>query len=207
MQDILPRVLDIVTDDFPHLVVCLQPSQSPREDVRFEPRYITQQLRTFNLMETILIRQQGFARRLSFSEFLNRYQHLAFDFDEEVELSKENCQLLLIRIKMDGWKMGASKAASASLLLRASSGGSSARPTSLHLPAALLLSWKEGCSFCFDGAPVGVPEVPHGGVPLPAVRDAREEDHQDTGHGPEVHSEGPAGEVRTSYTDALQRDT
>ncbi|GIY50741.1 hypothetical protein CEXT_360981 [Caerostris extrusa] len=30
----------------------------------------------------------------------------------------------------------------------------------------------------------GVPQVPHGGVPLAAVRDAREEDHQDTGHGP-----------------------
>ncbi|GIY63637.1 hypothetical protein CDAR_480611 [Caerostris darwini] len=50
----------------------------------------------------------------------------------------------------------------------------------------------------FSRSASSVPEEPHGGVPLPAVRDAREEDHQDTGHGPEVHSEGPAGEVRSS---------
>ncbi|GFY54248.1 neither inactivation nor afterpotential protein C [Trichonephila inaurata madagascariensis] len=109
MHILLSKTLEIMTDDFPHLVVCLQPAQSPREDVRFEPQYIMQQLRTFNLMETIMIRQQGFARRLSFSEFLNRYKYLAFDFDEEVELTKENCQLLLIRLKMDGWKIGISK--------------------------------------------------------------------------------------------------
>ncbi|GFR04317.1 neither inactivation nor afterpotential protein C, partial [Trichonephila clavata] len=109
MQVLFSKTLEIMTDDFPHLVVCLQPAQSPREDVRFEPQYILQQLRTFNLMETIMIRQQGFARRLSFSEFLNRYKYLAFDFDEEVELTKENCQLLLIRLKMDGWQIGISK--------------------------------------------------------------------------------------------------
>lgn len=38
-----------------------------------------------------------------------RYKYLAFDFDEEVEVNKDNCQLLLIRLKMDGWKMGANK--------------------------------------------------------------------------------------------------
>ncbi|XP_042902308.1 neither inactivation nor afterpotential protein C [Parasteatoda tepidariorum] len=106
-QILLPKILDLMTEDFPHLVVCLQPSQ--KEDARFEPPYIMQQLRAFNLTETILIRQKGFARRLSFPEFLNRYKYLAFDFDEEVELNKDNCQLLLIRLKMDGWKMGTNK--------------------------------------------------------------------------------------------------
>ncbi|GBN25255.1 Myosin-IIIb [Araneus ventricosus] len=109
MQTILPKLVESMTEDFPHLVVCLQSTESPREDIKFEPQCITQQLRAFNLMETIMIRQQGFARRLSFSEFLNRYKYLAFDFDEEVELTKENCQLLLIRLKMDGWQMGTSK--------------------------------------------------------------------------------------------------
>lgn len=39
-----------------------------------------------------------------FSTF--RYQFLAFDFDENVEITPENCRLLLIRLKMEGWKIG-----------------------------------------------------------------------------------------------------
>ncbi|XP_054712933.1 neither inactivation nor afterpotential protein C-like [Uloborus diversus] len=105
----LPKLLEVMTEDFPHVVVCMLPTLSSREDIRFEPQCIVKQVRAFNLLETILIRQQGFARRLSFSEFLNRYKYLAFDFDEEVELSKQNCQLLLIRLKMDGYKMGKNK--------------------------------------------------------------------------------------------------
>ncbi|XP_035209173.1 neither inactivation nor afterpotential protein C-like, partial [Stegodyphus dumicola] len=106
---LLPKLLEGITEDFPHLVVCMQPTDSCREDIRFDPQYVVHQLRAFKLMETIMIRQKGYARRLSFSEFLNRYKYLAFDFDEEVELNKQNCQLLLIRLKMDGWKMGLNK--------------------------------------------------------------------------------------------------
>lgn len=38
-----------------------------------------------------------------------RYKFLAFDFDENVDLTKDNCRLLLIRLKMEGWVIGTSK--------------------------------------------------------------------------------------------------
>lgn len=38
-----------------------------------------------------------------------RYKFLAFDFDENVELSGENCRLLMIRLKMEGWTIGKTK--------------------------------------------------------------------------------------------------
>lgn len=41
--------------------------------------------------------------------FLFRYQFLAFDFDETVDITKENCRLLLVRLKMEGWVIGKSK--------------------------------------------------------------------------------------------------
>lgn len=34
---------------------------------------------------------------------------MAFDFDENVELTKDNCRLLLIRLKMEGWIIGNTK--------------------------------------------------------------------------------------------------
>lgn len=41
--------------------------------------------------------------------FRRRYQFLAFDFDENVEITKDNCRLLLIRLKMEGWVLGKTK--------------------------------------------------------------------------------------------------
>lgn len=38
-----------------------------------------------------------------------RYQFLAFDFDEEVEKTRDNCRLLMIRLKLEGWYLGNSK--------------------------------------------------------------------------------------------------
>lgn len=42
-----------------------------------------------------------------FSNF--SYKFLAFDFNENIEATRENCCLLLIRLKMEGWVVGKSK--------------------------------------------------------------------------------------------------
>jgi hypothetical protein len=38
-----------------------------------------------------------------------RYKFLAFDFDETVDVTKDNSRLLLVRLKMEGWVIGKSK--------------------------------------------------------------------------------------------------
>jgi len=38
-----------------------------------------------------------------------RYKFLAFDFDETVDVTKDNSRLLLVRLKMEGWATGKSK--------------------------------------------------------------------------------------------------
>lgn len=40
---------------------------------------------------------------------MTRYKFLAFDFDENVEMTQDNCRLLLVRLKMEGWIIGKSK--------------------------------------------------------------------------------------------------
>lgn len=45
----------------------------------------------------------------SVSLSLLSYQFLAFDFDEPVEMTKDNCRLLFLRLKMEGWVLGKSK--------------------------------------------------------------------------------------------------
>lgn len=38
-----------------------------------------------------------------------RYKFLAFDFEENVELTRDNCRLLMVRLKMEGWTLGKTK--------------------------------------------------------------------------------------------------
>ena len=38
-----------------------------------------------------------------------RYQFLAFDFEETVDMTGDNCRLLLLRLKVEGWKLGKTK--------------------------------------------------------------------------------------------------
>ncbi|XP_074025631.1 STKc_myosinIII_N_like and MYSc_Myo21 domain-containing protein ninaC isoform X2 [Leptinotarsa decemlineata] len=75
----------------------------------FRRELVKQQIRAMAVVETAKTRQQGYPHRISFSEFLRRYKFLAFDFDENVEITRDNCRLLLIRLKMEGWALGRTK--------------------------------------------------------------------------------------------------
>lgn len=92
----------------PQFVRCIKPndSQAPKT---FESAKVLKQLRCAGVLETIRIRQHGFSHRLTFADFLKRYCFLAFGFNEKVMASRENCRLLLVRLKMDGWALGKSK--------------------------------------------------------------------------------------------------
>lgn len=91
-----------------HYVRCV------RTDLKAQPgtfncELIRQQIKALTVVETAKARQDGYPHRIPFDEFLRRYQFLAFDFNETVEVSKENCRLLLIRLKMEGWAIGKTK--------------------------------------------------------------------------------------------------
>ncbi|XP_047740361.1 uncharacterized protein LOC108664714 [Hyalella azteca] len=75
----------------------------------FDTAMVKHQVKYHALCDTITIRQQGFSYRVPFDSFLKRYQCLAFDFDESVELTGGNARLLLLRLKMEGWAIGSSR--------------------------------------------------------------------------------------------------
>ncbi|CAH1732570.1 unnamed protein product [Aphis gossypii] len=91
-----------------HFVRCLRATLTD-EPLGFQPEVVRQQLKALSVVETVSARQDGYSCRISFHEFIQRYKFLAFDFYENVEVTKENCRLLLIRLKMEGWLIGKSK--------------------------------------------------------------------------------------------------
>ncbi|XP_028035821.1 neither inactivation nor afterpotential protein C [Bombyx mandarina] len=91
-----------------HYVRCIRPdlNDNPRG---FQKEVVRQQLRALAVLDTAKARQSGFSSRIPFAEFIRRYRFLAFDFDENVEMTKDNCRLLMIRLKMEGWELGKTK--------------------------------------------------------------------------------------------------
>ncbi|XP_055383448.1 myosin-IIIb-like [Condylostylus longicornis] len=92
----------------PQFVRCIKPNDR-RQANTFEPQKVLKQLRYAGVMETIRIRQLGFSHRFTFAEFLKRYCFLAFGFNENIVANRENCRLLLVRLRMDGWALGKTK--------------------------------------------------------------------------------------------------
>ncbi|XP_053973288.1 myosin-IIIb-like isoform X2 [Hylaeus volcanicus] len=104
----LMDLLQKMVSGLPQFVRCIKPndSRSPRF---FDKEKVVKQLRYTGVLETIRIRQNGFSHRIPFNEFLKRYCFLAFGYDERVVANRDNCRLLLIRLKMDGWALGRTK--------------------------------------------------------------------------------------------------
>ncbi|CAN7994050.1 unnamed protein product, partial [Ixodes hexagonus] len=104
----LMDLLQKMSAGLPHFVRCLKPNDH-RAAAGFSREKVLTQLRYTGVLETIYIRQQGFSHRYSFVELLKRYCFLAFSFNEKVIANRENCHLLLARLKMDDYAIGKSK--------------------------------------------------------------------------------------------------
>ncbi|XP_063883342.1 myosin-IIIb-like isoform X3 [Scylla paramamosain] len=104
----LMDLLQKMVNGSPHFVRCIKPNDD-KDANNYDKKKVQRQLRYAGVMETVRIRQHGFSSRIPFAEFLRRYCFLAFNFDERVTASRENCRLLLIRLKMDGWALGKTK--------------------------------------------------------------------------------------------------
>ena len=72
-------------------------------------RDLPAQLEAWNVKELVLVRRNGFSRRLTFAELLTRYCFLAFNFDERVVATRKTAQLLMLRLGIDGVEFGKRK--------------------------------------------------------------------------------------------------
>ncbi|XP_055637431.1 neither inactivation nor afterpotential protein C [Toxorhynchites rutilus septentrionalis] len=91
-----------------HFVRCIR-SDLEYQQNGLSKEMIRQQIRAMAIIDTAKARQKGFSHRIPFQEFLRRYQFLAFEFDENVEMTRDNCRLLLVRLKLEGWVIGKTK--------------------------------------------------------------------------------------------------
>ncbi|CAG0883853.1 unnamed protein product [Darwinula stevensoni] len=98
----LLSILEKLINSHPHHALCLKIENGRAKSVE---NHLSHQLDDFSVVETISIRKQGFPCRIHFEEFLRRYQFLAFDFDESVACTMDNCRLLLLRLQLEGYSL------------------------------------------------------------------------------------------------------
>jgi len=92
----------------PHFIRCIKPNDSGKAK-EWNREKVMQQLQYTGILETVRIRKQGFSHRMTFAEFLRRYVFLAFGYEERVVADKPSCEMLLERMKLDGWAVGHTK--------------------------------------------------------------------------------------------------
>lgn len=101
-------LLKSTLDGSPHFVRCFKPNNEKKPDM-LNLEDLRKQMAYSGIIETVKARKNGYPVRLTFGEFLRRYCFLGFSFDERVVATRENCQLLLLRLKMDGYALGKTK--------------------------------------------------------------------------------------------------
>ena len=104
----LVELLRVTLDGHPHFIRCIKPNHH-QKSFTWDDDLVTRQIKYTGLMEIIKARRQGYTHRLSFADFLKRYCFLGYAFDERVTATRDCVQVLLLRLKMDGYAIGRTK--------------------------------------------------------------------------------------------------
>ena len=106
----LQELMEKMSQGTPHFIRCIKPNVR-KEPNAFNPDYILQQLRYTGVMETTRIRRQGYATRLTFTEFVKRYpglRALHLPIKSGAPHSGE-ARTILTRLDLKDWEVGKTK--------------------------------------------------------------------------------------------------
>ncbi|RDD46335.1 Myosin-IIIa [Trichoplax sp. H2] len=104
----LAELLSKMTEAQPHFVRCIKPNSRNEADNFDQDRVLTQLTYT-GVIETTNIRRQGFPNRISFTDFMARYQSLGFSATRKVQPTSDNCEKILKACKIEDFAIGKTK--------------------------------------------------------------------------------------------------
>eukprot|EP00049_Salpingoeca_infusionum_P009500 m.160394 g.160394 ORF g.160394 m.160394 type:complete len:1146 (-) comp14350_c0_seq4:619-4056(-) len=105
----LKELLTALAASTPHFVRCIKPNLEKKPSL-LRDDVVLRQLQYSGVLETVRIRQAGFAVRYSFEEFCQRYKRVVLPPWEPFEPSRNACERVLGRIEeKDAWRIGKTK--------------------------------------------------------------------------------------------------
>ena len=106
----LQELMEKMSQGTPHFIRCIKPNVR-KEPNAFNPDYILQQLRYTGVMETTRIRRQGYATRLTFTEFIKRYPGLRATYlpSKSGAPHSGEARTILTKLDLKDWEVGKTK--------------------------------------------------------------------------------------------------
>lgn len=92
----------------PHFVRCIRPNEQMIPG-KFDQDKVQTQLKYTGVLETTRIRQQGYSERITFEEFVKRYQVLVYPLHLKIPRDPSSCVQILKQCKIQNWLIGRTK--------------------------------------------------------------------------------------------------
>ncbi|CAF1008646.1 unnamed protein product [Rotaria sordida] len=92
----------------PKFVRCFKPNND-RVPGCFDAQTVLEQLKYSGILAAAKIRRYGFSHRIPFANFIQRYSILAYPITMDLALTRETCENILHKLKMQNWTTGKSK--------------------------------------------------------------------------------------------------
>ncbi|CAF4394564.1 unnamed protein product [Rotaria socialis] len=92
----------------PKFVRCFKPNND-RVPGCFDAPTVLEQLKYSGILAAAKIRHYGFSHRIPFANFIQRYSILAYPMNIDLTLTRETCENILYKLKMQNWTTGKSK--------------------------------------------------------------------------------------------------
>lgn len=104
LRDLLAKLLPTES----HFVRCIRPNEQMIPG-KFDQEKVQSQLSYTGVLETTRIRRQGYSERITFAEFVKRYQVLAYPLHKKIPRDPSSCISILKHCKLRDWVMGRTK--------------------------------------------------------------------------------------------------
>ena len=106
LEDLMSRMMTC----YPHFIRCIKPNDEQQSD-NFMDDFVRTQLRYTGVLEATRIRQEGYAWRPSFAEFVRRFKILGFPYAKlaEVKESRASAEVILRAVKLKDYHVGETK--------------------------------------------------------------------------------------------------
>lgn len=92
----------------PHFVRCIKPNEE-NVPYTFQDPFVMKQLKYTGMLATTRIRREGFAVRVPFFEFIQRFRVLGFSAADVAPISAESCEVILKAANIQGYAVGKTK--------------------------------------------------------------------------------------------------
>lgn len=104
LRDLLAKLLPTES----HFVRCIRPNEQMIPG-KFDQEKVQTQLKYTGVLETTRIRRQGYSERITFAEFVKRYQVLVYPLYKKIPSDATSCRVILKHCKLKNWLIGRTK--------------------------------------------------------------------------------------------------